>query len=320
MNSPIKHFTGGKAGSLHKLNRMADATNTSSLGGNGIIAHNTFSGIGRTSRILLNQLIKRLPRGATSGSQIRTAYCAENAPESDQIRCFLDYDGTDPVTWTARAFLAGETVTGDGDGEVYRCTTAHTGATSTRPATGTSWATYWALIIQIDVVCLIHGGGNLEDANPHILTVQKSSAYVTGTLPVLMWSTWTPRVYITGEIVTGDDAGETAYYCLASYDATTDTTESTRPTSGASYSTHWAVKVFVADDMVIGTNRREIYGCIDGHTGTADKRPSAGELWEDYWEAWLRKAGVLRVYLNSNGDWEALDTFAAAFVGGATSP
>jgi hypothetical protein len=253
-----------------------------------------------------------------TGSGIRITYCAEDAPESDQIRCFQDYDGTDPAVWTERAFLAGNTVSGDGDGEVYRCTQPHTGTSLTRPATGANWAQYWALISQIDVVCHIHGGYNLEDANPLLLTTHKSLAYPGGT--PLRWSTWTPREFVQDEIITGDDVDGTAYYCLADYDATADTEETTRPTSGTNWATHWAIKVFAEGEILFGSNRAEYFGCLVGHTGTSDTRPSSGELWEDYWECWLRKAGVLRVYLNRDGEWEALDTFSAAFAGGATNP
>lgn len=157
---------------------------------------------------------------------IEVVYVAENATKSNHIRCFRKYDGTDPGVWSKRVFTDGEVIAGD-DGKIYRCPTGYDATDDndelTKPITGANYAAHWVVIEEIEVYCDITGGGNLEDARRHLLTMQKSIGYdaLVLTSPPDTWqgppettpTTWSHRAVIADAIVIGDDSKN--YRCKA---------------------------------------------------------------------------------------------------------
>jgi hypothetical protein len=253
----IDPFFGSNTGAVNKLNLLREQSENSSY---------VVAGLGEVSRFSIAQLLARI--GGGGGTGIYSAYVKEDAPASDVITCFLDYDGSDYDTWSLREWTVGEILIGT-DGKFYRCLTTYTPAdATTRPITGTEalYLAKWSVITEIEVYCNISGGGNLADALPRLMAKQPSS--------------------YTGDIVGMDWVITTAYS---------------------------------PGDYVNGTNSKEIYVCVTGHTSTVDNRPSSGDHWDDpvagpYWEIAKREADELLV-VKVGDTYKALGLFMASLDG-----
>jgi hypothetical protein len=62
-------------------------------------------------------------------------------------------------------------------------------------------------------------------------------------------------------------------------------------------------------DIVIGTTTTETYRCTSGHTSDADKRPSTGADWADYWELYSHR----QAWVCADADDYASNLFAAPY-------
>jgi hypothetical protein len=83
--APIDRFSGGRPSALYKLNRMVEVANLSPLGGSGLIAHTSINNVGRTSKLMLNQLLPQLIRG----SAIKIYVVISNATGAGVYNCYV---------------------------------------------------------------------------------------------------------------------------------------------------------------------------------------------------------------------------------------
>jgi hypothetical protein len=173
---------------------------------------------------------------------IHTAYVAEDAGESNHITCFLDHDGTDPAAWEHKVWAKDDTLVGD-DAQIYYCIIGYEATDdTTRPITGTNWAAYWAVIQQIEVYCDISGGGDLRDADRHLLTMHKTIGYSQITNPPVEW---TAGIYSGGEYIWGT-SHKGIFFCILGHTGTEDN----RPTYG-DFETYWEIAKQFADKLKI---------------------------------------------------------------------
>lgn len=267
------------------------------------------------------------PENIEAGTGIYTAYVAEDAPQSNRVRCFLTYDGTDPGVWSEKAYIVGDVVTGD-DTKIYRCILAHTGSAANKPITGTAWAACWKLIAEIVVYCDITGGGNLEDARRHLLTMHKSIGYDALILAAPP-ERWSKKSWAVGKVVIGTNSTKEHYACILLHTGTVDN----RPSSGDDWETDWEVSKSFADElsvvpkddctdigewelrdflegeMIYGSGSGdEIYICDGDYTAGDDTtRPSSGANNAAHWSL-------------LEGVYKALEGFTASFEGPASAP
>jgi hypothetical protein len=191
----------------------------------------------------------RATRYPDAGTGISIAYVAEDAPASDHIKCFLDYDGTDPYAWvTPTDWELNDTTTGD-DTKIYRCKLPYTATNdTTKPGVlgqETVWGVYWKVIEEIEVYCDITGGGNLSDARRHLLTMQKSIGYnalILANPP----EEWTAKWWAIDKVVIGTNSKE-HYRCILAHNGTVDN----RPSSGDDWETNWEVAKYFADKLKV---------------------------------------------------------------------
>ena len=242
MQETIPPFYGSNNNAVRKLNLMRErVNNTRVVCGDNFNLTNISQG-GTVSNLSIDQLIARV-RGLGGGgvSNIHSAFVAEDAPASDHIICILDSDSTDPGVWALQEWNTGDVITGT-DSNTYNCIATYTPADmTTKPITGEDYATKWVLVTEIDVYCNISGGGNLEDALPHLLTMHKTVGY-DGTIP----DEWTAVAHTEGDYVIGTNSKE-YYQCILADAGSVDT----RPSSGDDWETYWEVAKRFADELMV---------------------------------------------------------------------
>jgi len=149
--------------------------------------------------------------------------------------------------------------------------TGYTGFTT--PGTNSRWI--WVLVNGVDKRILTVGGTRIplywDPANAPQWVV--STAYAVGNKVVgAAAPDWvTANTYYTGDLVVGS-AANVCYRCISNH--TSGST--TRPTSGASWATYWALR----DDLSLV----RLYRCKTAHTSAANTRPPNGTYYSWYWE------------------------------------